>query len=185
MITAPLPAKIEPAAKMGLYASIIGVFAFGLDFATKFLTQAYLPLSSHQPYLYPYGGIGVFKNFLGIEFSINHATNRGAAWGMFAEYQAYLLVLRIVFVAGLLIYLLFYNKESSKQIPLALIVAGAVGNICDYFLYGQVIDMFHFILWGYDYPIFNVADSVIFVGIVWLFFQSLFTIPHQHENRPS
>jgi signal peptidase II len=170
VISYTIPSKID--VSMRKLAIVLGSLVFILDLATKFLTQEYLPLSYQHAYSYPYGGIGVFKDFLGIEFSINHAVNRGAAWGVLAEFQSYLLVVRILFVAALFGYLLFFNKNESKQIPMVLILAGALGNICDYFFYGQVIDMFHFVFWGYDYPIFNVADSAIFIGIVWLFILS-------------
>lgn len=114
---------------------------------------------------YPYGGIAVFKNFLGIEFSIAHQVNRGAAWGVLADFQTPLLYVRICLIASLMIYALFINKQKNYNIAFALIIAGAAGNILDYFLYGHVIDMLHFVLWGYDFPVFNVADSAIFIGI--------------------
>lgn len=66
-------------------------------------------------------------------------------------------------------YLFFFNKNRRAEIPLVLIVAGAIGNIVDYFLYGFVIDFFHVILWGYDFPVFNVADISITLGVLWLF----------------
>lgn len=122
---------------------------------------------------YPYGGIGVFSNFLGIEFSLVHATNRGAAWGIFADWQMGLLILRILMILILLGYALFFNQRRILSFPLALIIAGATGNVLDFFLYGHVIDMFHFVFWHYDYPVFNVADSAIFVGIAWFIFDSL------------
>jgi signal peptidase II len=53
-----------------------------------------------------------------------------------------------------------------------LIIAGGIGNILDYFIYGHVVDMFHFILWGYSFPVFNVADASIFMGIVSLLWMS-------------
>jgi signal peptidase II len=155
-------------------AILIAVLVFGLDFLSKFLTHHYIPLMNSDSLWYPYGGIGVFKNFFGIEFSISHTTNRGAAWGAFANYQQQLLYLRLVLVTGMVMYLLFFNKNQKLQIPFALIIAGALGNICDYFLYGQVVDMFHFVFWGYDYPVFNVADAAIFVGIAWLVILSFF-----------
>lgn len=122
---------------------------------------------------YPYGGIGVFKNFLGIEFSISHQINYGAAWGILADYQIYLLYLRILLIVGMLLYIVFFNKHSSWEIPLVLIMTGAAGNVIDYFVYGHVVDMFHFVLWGYNYPVFNVADAAIFLGIAWLLILSL------------
>lgn len=159
--------------KTGWIAIAIGVLILILDMSTKGLTQGYLPhLAAYQGH-YPYGGIPIFENFLGIEFSIVHATNKGAAWGMFANYQHLLLYLRALFIAVLFGYIFFYNKNRTLDIPLMLVGAGAFSNVLDFFLYGHVIDMLHFVLWGYDYPVFNIADAAIFVGIFWLFTASL------------
>lgn len=156
---------------MNVLPAIVGLVIFGLDFITKYATHAHLPLMQY-PSVYPYGGIGIFKNFLGIEFSISHQINHGAAWGMLAEYQLPLLYLRIALIIALCIYTVFINKERSYNIPFAMIIAGAAGNVIDYFLYGHVVDMLHFILWGYDFPVFNIADSSIFLGILLLIFLS-------------
>lgn len=149
-------------------ASFIGILVFLADFATKWWIANTLPLIYASSPHYPYGGVAVFQNFLGIEFSITHMTNRGAAWGILAEYQNHLLIARLLLVAGLILYFIFSNKHPAWQIPLALIIAGAAGNILDFFIYGHVVDMFRFILWGYDYPVFNVADIAIFMGIASL-----------------
>lgn len=155
-----------------LLALLIGAFIFTADFTSKYLVQHYIPKMSDSFPIYPYGGIPIFRDFLGIEFSIVHETNRGAAWGVFAEWQHYLLYFRILLLVGLLIYLFLYNKKRSWEIPLTLIIAGAFGNIVDYFYYHHVVDMFYFVFWNYRYPVFNVADSAIFIGIVWLFLLS-------------
>lgn len=115
-------------------------------------------------YGYPYGGIGVFPDFYGIEFSLVHATNKGAAWGTFSEFGSLLLIARLFLIAFLIYYFLKHTSFYIR-LPLTLIIAGAMGNIIDIFLYGHVIDMFHFILFGYDYPVFNIADSAICIGI--------------------
>lgn len=144
-----------------------------LDILTKYMIHHYMPISNRFSLWYPYGGIGIFKNFLGIEFSINHTTNHGAAWGMFSEAQDFLLILRIIMIAGLLGYLFFYNTNKSWRLPLIFISMGALGNVIDTFAYGHVVDMFHFVLWGYDFPVFNVADCYITIGVTWLFISSL------------
>lgn len=136
-----------------------------LDAGLKFFTHQYLPHMSYASYFYPYGGIGVFRDFMGIEFSISHATNYGAAWGIGRDYQFVLLCLRIVLISGLAIYFFFFRKTFLEQIFFSLILAGALGNVLDYFIYGHVVDMLHFILFGYDFPVFNLADSAIFVGV--------------------
>lgn len=150
----------------------LGVFI--LDYVAKFLTHHYIPRMDHESLWYPYGGIGVFRNFFGIEFSISHAINFGAAWGLGSSYQQELLILRVGLVIALLIYMLAFNSNRFATIPLILIITGAVANIGDYFIYGHVVDMFHFVLWGYDYPVFNVADISIFLGISALLLLSWF-----------
>jgi len=158
--------------KHTVIAAILGIFVFITDFVTKSLTQAQIPLMHGHGY--PYGGLKVFKNFFGIEFSIVHAINKGAAWGLFSDFQFYLICLRIILIVCLIIYLFFYNKNAILITPLTLITVGALGNILDYFLYGHVIDMFHFVLWGYNFPVFNVADSSICIGIFSLLITSWF-----------
>lgn len=105
----------------------------------------------------------------GVEFSINYTTNAGAAWGIFNSYPHGLIALRIVLIAILTIYLLYFNIDTLFRIPMTMIIAGAMGNILDFFLYGHVIDMFHVVLWGYDFPVFNVADSAITLGVFAIF----------------
>lgn len=129
---------------------------------------------ANGPSHYPYGGIGVFKDFGGVEFSVGHLHNTGAAWGLFREYAGVLLILRCLFVAALVCYLLFLNPHKNCMYPIVFVIAGAIGNIIDFFWYGYVVDMFHFIFWGYDYPLFNVADISICIGMVWLILITVF-----------
>lgn len=141
----------------------IGACVLFLDILTKYLTLSYVPaLSSH---FYPFGGIGVFDSG-SIQFALNYVTNTGMAWSLFAGYAKTLLVLRISLIGFLIIYYCRSVQSLSIKLPLALIIAGAIGNVVDVFVYGHVIDMLHFVFWGYDYPVFNLADSAICVGII-------------------
>ncbi len=160
--------------KLVYQAILISLAILLVDQLSKFLVYRFIPLMDSVAYWYPYGGIGIFKNLGGIEFSINHMTNKGAAWGMFGNYQLPLVILRMGLIAGLCIYLFCFNRDSSWCIPLILVIPGAVGNVFDFFLYGHVVDMLHFVFWGYDFPIFNVADSAISIGIGLLFVISWF-----------
>lgn len=167
-------AALQRISESRLFAIALALIILAIDQASKLLVHQSLPLMSSHAYVYPYGGIGIFQNFFGIEFSISHATNRGAAWGILANYQIALLAFRMVLVAGILTYFWRSEKHPSWRIPLALVLAGAFGNILDAFFYGHVVDMFHFVFWGYDYPTFNVADSAIFLGISSLILASWF-----------
>ena len=125
--------------------------------------------------IYPYGGVGVFRDWHGIDFSIVHVINRGAAWGFLATMQEVLFYVRMAIIGGLLSYLFFVKSTPFKKFCLMLVAAGAVGNVADYFIYGHVVDMFYFIFWGYSYPVFNIADSAIFSGIFLLVLQSMWS----------
>lgn len=168
------PAAKSSCVNISKYFLLAGLILLLVDQLTKGLVYSYLPVIDSSYYWYPYGGIGVFQNFGGIEFSINHMTNTGAAWGMLGNHQLPLVILRIGLIIGLVIYLFFFNRDISWQLPLLLIIGGAMGNVLDFFLYGHVVDMFHFVFWGYDFPVFNVADSAISIGIGLLFILSWF-----------
>lgn len=153
----------------------IGLSIFCIDFFSKGYVHAHLPLMHYASSTYPYGGIPVFKDWHGIEFSITHLMNKGAAWGMFAALEKYLVALRILVIGCMFAYLFFFNRKPQLRLPFVLILTGAIGNVIDYFVYGHVVDMFYFVFWGYSYPVFNVADSAIFCGIVSLIGYSMTT----------
>lgn len=163
-------------------AFIVLLFVLLVDALSKIFIEVNIPPTSSYILDYPYGGIPVFKDFFGVEFSIVHVINKGAAWGAFPHYQQELLYVRLALVAALFAYLLFALKTPGAEIPLALVIAGALGNVIDTFLYGHVIDMLHFILWGYDFPSFNIADSAICLGVVWLAFASWRIVPANAAN---
>ena len=146
-----------------------------MDALSKWLTATYLPLIGTSSLVYPYGGLGLFRDFLGIQGSLVHAINHGMAWGAFNQYQTPLLIVRLVLVVCIFAYLCFFNRYRRRQWPLVILLAGAVGNVLDAFLYGHVVDMFFFRFWGYSYPIFNVADILICTGVAWLLVLSFAT----------
>lgn len=152
---------------------ITGFLLLSIDMATKFYTFHHVAKMSWIHPVYPYGGIGVFKDFLGTSFSINYVGNTGAAWGCFSAYSNVLFYLRIVIVLALIVFLIYSKFSFKKAMPFCLIVTGAIGNILDRIFYGHVVDMFHFKIGSYSYPVFNVADTFITIGIIWIFF-SLF-----------
>lgn len=140
------------------------------DFSTKYWVAHHLPLI--QLYTgFPFGGIGIIDTLL-FKASIVHTTNTGTAWGFLSNFQGLLLYFRIFIAAGILGFLLFFKPPQRLLTPLICILAGAVGNIIDFFLYGHVIDMIYLIFYKYSYPIFNIADSAIFLSVAYLLFVS-------------
>ena len=69
----------------------------------------------------------------------------------------------ILFIVGFI-----YNNKPKKKLErfgYSMILGGSVGNLFDRIIYGYVIDFFDFYILGYDYPIFNLADIFIVVGV--------------------
>ncbi len=142
----------------------------GLDFSSKWLAISFIPPMRAFYLDYPFGGIPIFSHFFGITFSLNYVTNTGAAYGLFAAYPTWLFGIRIAIIAGLLAYLFFAKQGSVSRGFLSLVVTGAIGNAIDYCLYGHVVDFLHFTFWGYSFPVFNLADTCISIGVAGLFF---------------
>ena len=114
----------------------------------------------------------------GMEFikgivSILYVRNTGAAWGMF-EGKMFFFYLITAVAVGTLLYLMFKEKGKSKLLLTAysLILAGAVGNFIDRIRLGYVVDMFKFEF--IDFPIFNVADICLTIGVIFLFYYVIF-----------
>jgi signal peptidase II len=133
-------------------------FLLCLDVAAKIAAIHWIPPLKMGGY--PFGGIPIFSEG-GITCSLNYVVNTGAAWGLFPGHSGLLFALRSLIIAGLLFFI-------PKRVPVWLVVTGAIGNAVDYCLYGHVIDFIHFTFWGYRFPIFNVADSCITIGVICL-----------------
>jgi signal peptidase II len=106
--------------------------------------------------------------------SLSHVRNRGAAFGLLAEwnvpYQAALLSALSV-LALLAIALYFVRLPAAARLPrlaLALVLGGAVGNLIDRVRLGYVVDFVHAYWRQHQWPDFNVADSAITVGVTLL-----------------
>lgn len=167
---------------------LLALALFAIDAAVKYWAQAHLVNMRIASPFYPYGGIGVFRDVMGVDFSLSLAKNKGAAWSIFSEYPQALLFVRIGIILAIAIYTLFVNKVKKRTFPFVLVLVGASANIADHFIYGAVIDMFYFVLWGYSYPVFNVADTLIFLGVATLALQTLrekFKRKVRHAAQPS
>ena len=110
--------------------------------------------------------IKVINNF----FYITYVKNTGAAWSILSGKQLFLIIFSIIVIIMLVIYL-FKKKEYNKFeiIGYSLLLAGAIGNLIDRIVYGYVIDYLNFYIFNYNFPIFNIADCCIVIGIMLLF----------------
>lgn len=104
--------------------------------------------------------------------------NPGSAFGIRLIPTPILAIISLIAAAALILYLFRYSQlPFSQGVPLGLILGGAVGNMIDRFRLGKVVDFVSVNLpdWWMDrWPVFNVADSAVSVGVVWMILVTLF-----------
>lgn len=157
---------MSPKLRIGLAVAVTGLL---LDQATKLLIVHHLLFGDK---------IEVIEGF----FYLTHVRNPGAAFGLFAtasaEWRVFFFI-GISFVALGIIVSFFRKLAPGDRLPalaLGMISGGAVGNLIDRIFRGEVVDFLHFRLWqGYSWPDFNVADSLIVVGVALLVLELLAT----------
>lgn len=104
-------------------------------------------------------------------FNLTYIRNTGAAFGIFSEsaetFRLPFLILFSLLAVVFLITLLRRLPETEKglTVALAFILGGAIGNLIDRLLYGEVIDFLDFYWSRFHWPAFNFADSFITVGV--------------------
>ena len=111
-------------------------------------------------------------------FDITYTRNPGAAFSMFIAMApwirgAMLLGLSLTAIAVLLVLIARSREIDINSIAYALILAGAAGNLIDRAMRGQVIDFIRVHYYDLNYPVFNIADSAITVGVTLVILASL------------
>lgn len=140
------------------YLYLIAVAVILLDQASKFAVVSRLPFGSSVPVL---DGI-LYLTAIG---------NRGGAFGLFQSWAGMLTVISIVVcVAIVVIVRRRIALPALVGIALALQLGGAVGNLIDRIRFHYVVDFIDLRVW----PVFNVADSAITIGIVLLAYYLIF-----------
>lgn len=132
---------------------VLGIlFLLFLDQGSKFLIEKVI------------GNVIVIPNF----FEIHLSYNTGAAWSLFSNQVLFLSVLSIIALVLLTIFKQGIKESKRKTISFTLIYAGIMGNLLDRMIFHHVKDFLKFNLFGYEYPIFNLADIFIVVGGILL-----------------
>ncbi len=142
----------------------LSALVIGLDQATKYLAERLLVM--HQP-------LPVAPSF-----NLLLTYNTGAAFSFLANaggwQRWFFLGLGLMVSMGLLVWLVRLKPaEQRLAVALALILGGAVGNLIDRILLGQVIDFIQLYYDRWYWPAFNIADSAITLGAVLLVLDSL------------
>ena len=106
-------------------------------------------------------------------FYLTFTKNTGAAWSILENKRILLLIITVI-----VLFLInrIMNKEKLtklENISFGMIIGGIVGNLFDRAFFQYVIDFLDFKIFGYNYPVFNFADTFIVVGIILLIIASV------------
>ncbi|UKS30257.1 signal peptidase II [Paenibacillus sp. HWE-109] len=168
--------------KYYFYALIV----FILDQVSKWFITKRIPL-------------GEERSVIGDFFIITSHRNRGAAFGILQDQRWFFIVITTIVVIGIIWYIRKTIREGKVLLStaLSLLLGGALGNFIDRALFGEVVDFlqftFDFSLFGkaiyYIYPIFNLADSAIVIGVILIFLESILAwrkekkgATHEHKS---
>jgi signal peptidase II len=119
-----------------------------------------------------------------------HASNPGIAFSVFADshspWTRILLIGVSLAIIAVIVWLLVATRSGSAYTAagLALLLAGATGNLTDRILHGAVTDFFEVWFGSYRYPAFNVADSAITIGAILILLDVLFPRQKARSQKP-
>ncbi len=137
---------------------LISGLVFVIDLITKYIIQNHVTLHN----------VEIIKGF----FSLTYAENTGMAWSLLSGKQAFLSIVSAIAIGVMIYYVVAKNTDRFTKVALALMIGGAAGNLFDRLCLGYVRDFLDFIILGYDFPIFNVADSALTIGVILLIIAS-------------
>lgn len=135
-----------------IFLVLVSLVCFSLDLITKSIATSKLVELERNT---------VINNF----FSFTLCYNTGGAWSLFSGNVAILAIISVI-ALGLVIYTMTQSKTKFYKYSCAVFIGGLVGNLYDRVVFGKVIDFLDFIIFGYDFPIFNIADCFICIGVV-------------------
>ena len=142
-----------------------------IDQVIKIIVRTYMDLHDE---------ISIIPNF----FSIYYIENTGGAFSLFSGATILLIVLSILVLAFLHVYVIT-DEEMTKwrKFGLGILIGGVIGNLVDRLLYGAVVDYLSFSLFGYNFPIFNIADIGIVLGFLVLALNILRRDIYEFRNK--
>lgn len=151
---------------------VIALIVFLIDQGTKYLIATNLQIAEQIPV------IGDF-------FLITSSRNTGAAFSILENQRWFLIVITIVVVVGIVWYMQKVKGQKLMPVALALVLGGAVGNFLDRVWTGEVVDFLQFNFGSYTFPIFNLADTAIVIGVALIVLDTLLETKREKKNAAS
>ena len=134
---------------------ITSLIIFIIDQLSKAIISTYINLNE---------SIIIIKNF----FNLTYINNTGASWGMLKDSRIFLIIISIIAIFIILRYMQSFKKCTRNLLGFGFLLGGILGNLADRILFGYVKDFLDFYIFNYNFPIFNIADIFIVIGVLLL-----------------
>ena len=134
---------------------IITLLSFIIDQVSKALVSTYFSLNE---------SVRLINNFL----YLNYINNTGASFSILTNKKYLLIVLSLIAIVIIIRYINTFKNTIFNRIGLGLLLGGILGNLSDRILFGYVKDFISLYIFGYSFPVFNIADICIVVGVIIL-----------------
>ena len=134
---------------------IIAIIILIADQLSKSLVEIYLNLNE---------SLKIINNL----FYITVVHNTGGAWSILNGHSYIFIIASIIALILLVKYMFSFKNNTRNTIAFACLYSGIFSNLADRLFLSYVRDFLDFKIFGYDYPIFNIADIAIVVGVILL-----------------
>ena len=134
---------------------LIAVLVLILDQVSKSIVEIFVNLNE---------SVMVIKNF----FYITVVHNTGGAWSIFSNHSYLFIIASVIAIILLIKFMFGFKNNLRNNIAFACLFGGIFSNLADRIFLGYVRDFLDFKIFGYDYPIFNIADIAIVLGVLLL-----------------
>ncbi len=134
---------------------VTGVIVLILDQITKILANIFIDSGS---------SVKIIDGF----FSLVNVTNTGAAFSILEGRTFFLVMLTLVVIVMILKMRKDFDDKRYVNIAFGFLMGGILGNLVDRLFLGSVRDFLKFKIFGYNFPVFNIADTAIVIGVILL-----------------
>lgn len=139
---------------------LIAAFVYVCDQGLKWFIQTHMALGQ---------SISVIPSVLYIDF----IRNSGAAWSTFANQRVFLIAVSVIVSVAVVVIARKARNTVWSTVAYGLVLGGALGNLTDRVLTGNVVDFIYVKI--INFPVFNVADSAVVIGIIMLLLKTVST----------
>lgn len=135
----------------------IAILVLALDQISKVVMESILKL-------------GISKAIIPSFFNLTLCHNEGVAWGLFANNKILIAIGTLIAIAMIYHFIFCFKNNLRNDVAFGLVIGGMAGNLIDRVCFGYVRDFLDFYIFNYDYPVFNIADVAIVIGIILLIY---------------